>query len=67
MKNSEIVEMTDQEILDLIVEEKANLVRMRMGHSITPLENPHVIRESKRLIARLKTELRKRELKQENK
>jgi len=63
MKNSEIKEMTDQEILERMDEEKANLVRFRMNHAISPLDNPNVIRITKRLIARLSTELRARELK----
>jgi len=38
------------------------LVSLRMNHKISDLENPHQITDSKRFIARLMTELRKREL-----
>jgi large subunit ribosomal protein L29 len=35
---------------------------MKLSHSISPLENPQTIKEQRRTIARLKTELRRREL-----
>jgi large subunit ribosomal protein L29 len=62
MKNSEIKELTTQEIFERLDAEKTNLTSLKMNHKISDLENPHQITESKRLIARLKTELRQREL-----
>ena len=62
MKNSEIKELTTKEILERLVNENTNLISLRMNHKISDLENPHQITESKRFIARLKTELRQREL-----
>ncbi len=62
MKNSEIKELSTGELAERIVDEKTTLTRMRMNHAVSPLENPLKLRESRRLIARLKTELRKREL-----
>ncbi len=62
MKNSEIRDLTDQEIVDKIEDEAIQLVRLKMNHKITDLENPHVITNTRRLIARLKTEKRRREL-----
>ena len=62
MKNSEIRELTTKEIFERLDTEKSNLTGLKMNHKISDLENPHQITESKRLIARLKTELRKREL-----
>lgn len=67
MKASEIRELTDQELLERIDNEKSNLVRMKLNHSISPLDNPNKITESRRTVARLKTELRSRQLKQETK
>jgi large subunit ribosomal protein L29 len=67
MKASEIRELTDQELLERIDSEKSNLVRMKLNHSISPLDNPNKITESRRTVARLKTELRSRQLKQETK
>jgi len=35
---------------------------MKLNHAISPLENPQIIKESRRTIARLMTEKRKREM-----
>jgi len=62
MKNSEVKEFSDKELLERIESEKETLVRMRLNHAVSPLDNPIKLRDSKRNIARLLTELRKREL-----
>ncbi|MBR1631034.1 MAG: 50S ribosomal protein L29 [Paludibacteraceae bacterium] len=65
-KYQEIVGLNDKELQERIEAEKANLSRMRLAHAISPLENPSQIQESRRLIARLATELRQRELNNKN-
>jgi len=62
MKTSEIRELTTKEIVEKIQVEKENLVRLRLNHAVSPLDNPMKIKASKRNIARLKTILRQREL-----
>ncbi len=62
MKNKEILGLTTKEIVERIATEKMNLTKLRMNHAVSPLENPQRLKEVRRLIARLKTELRKREL-----
>ncbi|MEZ4999214.1 MAG: 50S ribosomal protein L29 [Bacteroidales bacterium] len=62
MKTSEIRELSNQEILERIDNEKSTLVRMKLNHAISPLDNPNKLRVSRRNIARLQTELRKREM-----
>lgn len=62
MKTSEIKELTTKEIVEKIQVEKENLVRLRLNHAVSPLDNPMKIKESKRDIARLKTVLHQREL-----
>ena len=62
MKVNEIKELTTKEIVERLQIEKENLVRLRMSHAVSPLENPQVLKESKQTIARLKTVLREREL-----
>ncbi len=62
MKSSEIIELSNQELLERIDNEKTALVRMKLNHAISPLENPQKIKESRRTIARLMTEKRKREM-----
>jgi len=62
MKNSEIRELTTKELIEKLEDEKSLIVRMRLNHAVSPLDNPNKIGESKKLIARLNTEIRKREL-----
>ncbi len=62
MKTSEIKELTTAEIEERLATEKDQLVRMKLNHSISPLDNPLQIREARKTIARLATELRQREL-----
>ena len=62
MKSSVIKEMTTDELKERLEEEKKQLVKLRMNHTISPLDNPLVIPQSKKTIARINTELRKREL-----
>lgn len=62
MKSSEIRELSSQELLERIDNEKTALVRMKLNHAISPLDNPNVIGEARRVIARLITEKRRREL-----
>ena len=62
MKNSEIRELTTEDLKERILEERTNLTKMTMNHVVSPLENPMQIRAVRRDIARMLTELRKREL-----
>lgn len=62
MKNSEIRSLTESEIQERIVAERENLQKLRFAHSISPIENPNKIRETKKLVARLLTTLRAKQL-----
>ena len=62
MKISEIRELTTKELREKIKDEKQRLAQLKLTHAISPLENPHEIRQTKRFIARMLTELRQREL-----
>ena len=62
MKISEIRELSTSDILERIDTERTMLVRMKLNHAITPLDNPLKVQEVKLTIARLLTELRTREL-----
>jgi large subunit ribosomal protein L29 len=62
MKTSEIKELSTPDLLERIDTEKTNLVRMKLNHAITPLDNPQKVKDVKLTIARLQTELRAREL-----
>ncbi len=62
MKTSEIRELSKAEILERIQTDQDSLLRLKMNHAITPLENPQTIVILRRNIARLKTILRQREI-----
>lgn len=62
MKNSEISALTESELTERIAAEQENLSKLRFAHAISPIENPNRIRESRRLVARLKTSLRAKQL-----
>ena len=62
MKATEIKELSTQEIVERIDDYKSVLVRMRLNHAVSPLDNPNKIGATKRDIARLMTELKTRQL-----
>jgi large subunit ribosomal protein L29 len=59
---SEIKELSSQELLERLDNEKSMLVKMKLNHAISPLDNPMKIKFTRKNIARIQTELRKREL-----
>jgi ribosomal protein L29 len=62
MKSKEIKELSTKELLERIDAEAFSLNQNKINHSISPLDNPSAIKEQRRTVARLKTELRQREL-----
>jgi large subunit ribosomal protein L29 len=62
MKYSEIKDLTTKELIEKLEDTQSLIVRMRLNHTISPLDNPNKLGETRKLIARLKTEIRKREL-----
>ena len=64
MKINEIKDLTNEELNQKVEELKAELFNLRFQHATNQLDNPRVITEVKRTIARVKTILRDRELNQ---
>ena len=62
MKNNVIKELSTQELQERLTADKMQLNKMKINHAVTPLENPNKIKEARRDIARIMTELRTREL-----
>jgi large subunit ribosomal protein L29 len=60
MKNTELIELTDKELNERLDNEKDYLLRLRLNHAISPLDNPMKIKESRRNIARIETEINRR-------
>lgn len=63
MENKEIRELTNEEIVNKIEEHKEELFNLRFSQATGNLEKPSRIRELRKLVARMKTILRERELK----
>ena len=62
MKSAEIRELSTQELIERINAEVAAYDQKLINHSISPSENPAQIKQQRRTIARMKTELRQREI-----
>lgn len=56
MKTAEIKELTTKEIQERLDAEKETLVRMKLNHVVSPLDNPMKIKFARKNIARLMTE-----------
>ncbi len=57
MKNSAIKELSTAEIADRIKEEKQQLTKLKFTHAVSAIESPAKIRQTRKVIARLLTEL----------
>ena len=62
VKNNEIRNLSNEEILAKIEEYKEELFNLRLSQATGNLEKPSRIRELRKLVARMKTILREREL-----
>jgi large subunit ribosomal protein L29 len=54
------------ELIERLDESKKQLVRLRLNHAVSPLENPNKITFFKKAIARMETELRRRQIEEAN-
>jgi large subunit ribosomal protein L29 len=57
MKNADIKALSLAELNEKIASEKETLRRLQFAHQVSAIENPMKLRETRVLIARLKTEL----------
>lgn len=62
MKKEEIKEMTTADLKDRLAEMEKAYLQLKINHSVSPLDNPAQITHDRKMIARVKTELRWREL-----
>ncbi|MFB9842480.1 50S ribosomal protein L29 [Mucilaginibacter ginsenosidivorans] len=60
MKNSEVLELSTEELTARISEERNNLTKLKFAHTVSAIENPTRITKVRKDIARLNTELTKR-------
>ncbi|MFQ6927643.1 MAG: 50S ribosomal protein L29 [Parabacteroides merdae] len=66
MKIAEIRELSTKELVERLDAEVAAYDQKVINHSISPSENPAQIKQQRRMIARMKAELRQRELNNKN-
>jgi len=62
MKNADIKALSTAELNEKIISETEAMQKLRFAHQVSSIENPMKIGESRKMIARLKTELRAKEL-----
>ena len=62
MKQSEIKDLSAAQLQENLSQAKKTYADLKMAHAISPIENPLQIRSVRRTVARLATELTKREL-----
>lgn len=62
MKNAEIKGLTLAELNEKLGSEQESLRKLKFAHQVSAIENPMKIKETRKLIARLKTELKVKEL-----
>ena len=62
MKSKDIRDLSVKELYTRVKEEKLLYNKLKFGHAVTPLENPQKIKTARRLIAKLLTETKRRQL-----
>ena len=61
MKQAEITKLSDKDLKGQIADFSEKLTKMKLAHGVSPMENPIQIRNMRKTVARLNTELTKRE------
>lgn len=65
MKSSEIRELSITDIQERIENQELALSKLKLNHAVSPLDNPVKIREARKVVARLKTILREKQLQEQ--
>ena len=61
MKQQEVVKLSNEELNEQLVENKKKYNELKMAHAVFPLDNPIQIKAVRKSIARIMTELNKRD------
>ncbi len=64
MKKESLRELSAADLNDRLEAARKQLVKLNLNHTVSPLENPNTIRATRKDIARILTELRRREIEQ---
>ena len=60
MKAQVLTDIPENELRELLATEREKLIKMKMNHAVSPMENPLQIKFTRKAIARVMTELSKR-------
>lgn len=66
LKQDDIIGLSVKDLKENLEQLHSQLRKLKLSNSVSTVENPLLIRGSRRTIARIKTELRKRELLEDN-
>ena len=61
-KGTELKDLTLVELQDKLQDTRSTLDKLRFNHTVSPIDNPMQLRSKRKEVARILTELRKREL-----
>jgi len=64
MKKESLRELSVADLNERLDQTREQLVKMKLNHAVSPIENPNLIRATRKEIARILTELRRREIEQ---
>ncbi|MCH5220662.1 MAG: 50S ribosomal protein L29 [Muribaculaceae bacterium] len=62
MKKEEFKEISTSDLEERLAKMEADYLQLKINHSVSPIDNPAKITADRKNIARVKTELRKRQL-----
>jgi large subunit ribosomal protein L29 len=62
MKSKELKEISTAELQERLETESMQLVKLKINHAVSPLENTNILKEARKNVARLNTEIKYRQL-----
>ena len=62
MKQAVVSGLSSKELHERLEEEEKQLVKLKLHHAVSAIENPNRIKEYRKTVARIKTEIRAREI-----
>lgn len=62
LKKEDLNQLSNEDLKQRLLDDSDRLTKLSFNHAVNPLDNPIQLRYIRREIARLKTEIRKREM-----
>jgi len=67
MKNKELSNLGIKELKEILIKERDNLAKLKLSHAVSPIENPKKITYTRKKIARILTNMKFKEVVNNNK